>query len=1039
MRKISEIFLERNRVSIFLLIVILIFGSYSYFDIAKEKNPEIKKPVLSIHTVLQGMSSEDIEKLIIYPIEQEVMSIKGVTKVTSLAKNGYAYVILEFSAGFDDKEALDNVRSKVDIIRAKLPHEATFPVVNQENLGLLPVLNIALTGDLPDRALFKIARNLQAKLEGLSNVQNVKIIGNHKDVLEINVSPNAINMYNLQVHEVINSILNNNQFINIGNLDVTSSKYALHVSGLLKNVQDIVNIPIKTDGYSIVTVGDVATVKLIYQNDTEIIRVNGQPSLVLEISKQPGKNILGTISQVKDMIHDTKDVLPHNLSIIYLQDQSEEISDVLNELQNSILVSVLLVVVIMMIFMGTKTALLVAISIPGSFLLGIIVMYLLGYTLNIVILFSLIMAIGMLVDDAIVVTEYADRKMINGLGRKEAFKQAAYDMFWPVASATLTKLVVYIPLLLWPGTTGEFMKYIPIALITTLSASWIMALIFIPVLGSMIGKPSVTDKQSIAKIMAIETGKFTNLGRFSKSYVNILKSVLNHPKKFICAVIAVLVLSTFGYFTIGPGIEFFPSIEPERILITIKSNSNLSIAERDNILNKIEERIFNVKGIKFLYVKVGLFEYLLDSNNVIGKIQLELKNWFLRRKSEEILNEVMEKLQDIRGVIIEVLEERVKPVTGKPIRIDISSYNVDKIHNVADKIIYVMKNSLGFENITDNRSSSELEWKIDIDKNKAAKFGVDVSMISQFIKMIANGIMLNKYHPDNINDEVDIFLRFSKEYRNLNTIDNLFVNTIHGYTAVSDFVTHKAQHKDSIISRINGKRTISVVADLANGYLLDDMVSLLNKELKKNMDPEVLVELKGEIQDQEESLKFLVKAFLMIIVLIMLILLTEFNSFYDTFIIMTAIFLSTNCVFLGLFVTNHVFSVVMSGVGIIVLAGVIVNNNILLIDAFYANISNTNDKKDAIIKASISRLRPILLTVITGIVGLLPMVFRISFDFVNQRVIYNSPSSQLWCELSYTISIGLLLATVITLFFTPALLVLGKCNRINKSDRMVCY
>ena len=279
--------------------------------------------------------------------------------------------------------------------------------------------------------------------------------------------------------------------------------------------------------------------------------------MVLEVSKQPGKNILETISQVKDLISNTKGILPNNLSIVYLQDQSEEISDILNELQNSIVISVLLVVLIMMIFMGTKTALLVAVSIPGSFLLGITVMYLLGYTLNIVILFSLIMAIGMLVDDAIVVTEYADRKMINGLDRKEAFKQAAYDMFWPVASATLTKLIVYIPLLLWPGTTGEFMKYIPIALITTLSASWVMALIFIPVLGSIIGRPSVTDKKSIAKIMAIETGKFTNLGRFSNVYVNILKSVLNHPKKFICAVIGVLVLSTLGYFIIGPGVEFF--------------------------------------------------------------------------------------------------------------------------------------------------------------------------------------------------------------------------------------------------------------------------------------------------------------------------------------------------------------------------------------------------------------------------------------------------------------------------------------------------
>ncbi|QGR02539.1 efflux RND transporter permease subunit [Ehrlichia ruminantium] len=1038
MRKISEIFLQRSRVSIFLLIIILIFGSYSYFDVAKEKNPEIKKPILSVHTVLQGMSSEDIEKLIIYPIEQEVMSIKGVTKVTSVAKNGYANVILEFSTGFDNKEALDNVRSKIDIIRSKLPQEATFPIVSEENLGLLPVLNIALMGDIPDRALFNVAENLQSRLEELPNVQSVKIVGNRKDSLEINISPDAINIYNLQVHEVVNAVLNHNQFINAGNLDIVSGKYTLYLSGLLKNIQDVMHIPIKTDGYSVVTLGDVATVKLVYQDGKELVRINGKPSLVLEVSKQPGKNILETISQLKDLIRDTKSVLPQNLSIVYLQDQSEEISDILNELQNSIVISVLLVVIIMMIFMGTKTALLVAISIPGSFLLGIIVMYLLGYTLNIVILFSLIMAIGMLVDDAIVVTEYADRKMISGLNRKEAFKQAAYDMFWPVASATLTKLVVYIPLLLWPGTTGEFMKYIPIALITTLTASWVMALIFIPVLGSILGKPSVVDRESVVKITAIETGKFINLGRFSRGYVNILTKVLDHPKKFVCMVIGILVLSTLGYFIIGPGIEFFPNIEPDRIFITIKSNNNLSVVERDNILQEIEQKISNVKGIKFIYVKVGLFEYLLDENNVIGKIQLELKNWFLRRRSKKILSEIIGKLGDVKGVIIDVLEERMKPVTGKPIRIDISSYNVSKISSVADRIVSMMKNLPGFKNVTDNRSSSEIEWKIDVDKNKAAKFGVDISMINQFVKMIAGGIILNKYHADNVNDEVDILLRFPKEYRNLKTIDNFFVNTVHGYTSISDFVTYKAQHKENVVNRINGKRTVSVVADLANGYLLDDMVNFLNKELKKEIDPEVLVEMRGEIQDQKESLKFLIEAFVIIVVLIMLVLVAEFNSFYDTLIIMTAIFLSTTCVFFGFFITHHVFSVVMSGVGIIVLAGVIVNNNILLIDAFYTNINSISDKKEAIIRAAISRLRPILLTVVTGIIGLLPMVLRVSFDFINQKIIYDSPSSQLWCELSYTISLGLLLATVITLFFTPALLVLRKCNKIKKSYEMGC-
>ena len=1033
MRKIVEIFLRRNRVSIFLLMMILIFGCYSYFNIPKEKNPEIKKPILSIYTTLQGMSSEDVEKLLVYPIEQEVKAIKGISRISSVAKTGYANVILEFNAGFDYKEALEDVRSKIDIIRAKLPQEATFPMISEHNFSLFPVLSIALIGDLPGRTLFKIAHNLQSKLESLPSIENVKIIGNSKDIVEVNISPDVINSYNLQMQDVVMAILNNNQFVNAGNLDSVIGKYTLHLPGLLKNVQDIMNIPIKTDGYSVVTVGDVANIKLVYQDNKEFVRVNHHPCLVLEISKQAGKNIIETIFQVKGLISNLSDVLPKNLSIVYLQDESEEILDILNELQNAILISVLLVVIIMMIFMGTKTALLVAISIPGSFLFCMIIMYFLGYTLNIVILFSLIMAVGMLVDDAIVVTEYADRKMINGLNKTEAFKQAAYDMFWPVASATLTKLVVYIPLLFWPGTTGEFMKYIPIALITTLSGSWIMALVFIPVLGSIIGTPSVTDKKNIAKIVAINTGDFIKLGSFMRGYNQLLKYVLDRPKKFICIVVSILFSSTLGYFIVGPGTEFFPDIESERMLITIRSSNNLSVNERDNILKEIEKRICNVSGIKFIYAKAGLFEYSLDVDDIIGKIQVELEKWSVRRKSEKILTEIKSRLQDIKGIIINITEDKMKPVTGKPIRIDVSSYNVAKVNDVTNKIMSIMNNSLGFENVTDNRSSLEIEWRVDVDKHKAIKSGVDISMINKFIKMIAGGVLLNKYHPDNVDDEVDIIVKFPKEYRSLNTLNNLFVSSFNGYTAVSDFVVYRPQYKEGRINHVDGVRTVSITSDLSQGYLLEKMVSFLKRKFKEDLDPEVLVEIKGEIKDQEESQGFLIKAFFVIVLLIMLILITEFNSIYDALIIMTAIFLSTTCVFFGFFITGHVFSVVMGGVGIIVLAGVIVNNNILLLDAFYINMENIYDKKDAIIMAALSRVRPILLTVVTGIIGLVPMILRINFDFINRQIICNSPSSQLWFELSYTIAIGLFLATIITLFFTPALLMIGKYNKINKS------
>ncbi|KJV68917.1 efflux RND transporter permease subunit [Candidatus Neoehrlichia procyonis] len=1024
MRTISSFFWEKNRLTLLLLILFLFLGLYSYIKIPREKIPEIKVPVISVSTSLQGISPEDAEKLLILPIEKEVKSIEGVEKMTSIAQDGVASVMLEFASGFNHKKAMEDVRATLENIRARLPIGATSPLVHEVDLSLFPVLSIGLVGDIPERTLLTIARELQHKIEPLDNVLSLKIMGMRKDILEVIISPDTINMHNLHVEEVLRAIARNNVLIQSGNLESNIGKYTLNIGGLLKNYQDVMNIPIKVHGNSVITVKDIATVRPTFESVKSFARVNGKPCLVLEISKKAGKNTIETIQQVKNLINNVKDFFPKNLSIIYLQDQSYEILDILNELQNTIIISILLVVIVMMIFMGVRIAILVSLSIPISFLLGITVMYFMGCTFNVVILFSLIMAVGMLVDDAIVINEYADRKMIGGLSKREAFQRAAYDMFWPVASATLTKLVVFIPLLFWPGVTGEFMKYIPIALITTLTGSWIMAMIFMPVLGSIFSKPSVSSVKDVEKINAIESGNIDKLGLFFQCYAYILDNVLNYPKKFIFIVTTVLLMSTIAYFYIGPGVEFFPNIEPSMIAINVKTDSNLSVYEKCNIIKEIEEKILNINGVKFFYSKVGNIGS--GEEKVIGAIHIGLQDWKFRRKSAKILKDILHLIKDIKGIIVDIEEEKMGPNRGKPIQISLSSYNTESINPAVTKVTSLMTKSSGFTDVLSDSDSLEIEWRIDIDRHKAAIFGTDVAMIGEFLKMITDGVILSKYYPNNSNEGVDIIAKFTKDYRRLSTLKTLLINTIYGPVPIENFIIKKAFYKVKKIQRVDGLRALNISANLEPGYFVNERIQYLKNKLKENWDSKVLVNFTGEIKNQKDSVLFLIKAFIVVIVLIAIILIIEFNSFYYVFIIMTAIFLSTTCVFFGFLLTYKVFGVVMGGVGIIVLAGVIVNNNILLIDAFCVNLNSITTKKEAIIKAALSRIRPILLTVITGVLGLLPMICKVSIDFLHRDVLYDSPSSQLWVELSTTISVGLIFATVITLFFTPSLLMISK-------------
>ncbi|MDB1135163.1 efflux RND transporter permease subunit [Candidatus Anaplasma sp. TIGMIC] len=1026
-------FLKRNRFMMFLLASIVAFGTYAYFTLPRERTPTIKVPVISIVAVVDGISEEKAEKLLVSPIEKEVQAVSGVKKVISVAKDGSATVVLKFSHGTDMRAAMEDVRTKLDLARSELPRELKSLIAKEVDLGAAPVLHVAVAGDVQGAILSKVARSLKSSIESLGGVLSVEAEGLQEYVVEINFFPELLNHYGIQVQDIQRAITGSYSFVEYGVMESEIGRHKVKLTGELDSYKKIQDLVLKAKGDEFVTISDVAKVNFTEKAVSEFVRVDGKAAVVLKVSKKSGSDITEVVGKIKNILDEASSLLPSNVALIFLQDQSQEVKYVLHELENTLVFSVVLVLLVMMVFMGFRTAILVAVAIPVSALLGVSVIYIMGYTLNIVILFTLIMVIGMLVDDAIVVSEYADRKMAHGMDRVFAYKSAAVAMFWPIAAATATRLAVFIPLLFWPGVTGEFIKYIPVVSISTLVGSWIVALIFTPVLGSMFGKVSAVSPEEVKRINAIEDLDFDSLGKCTRFYAKVLFVVLDHPRKFVCIVTSVLVLSTVMYFSFGPGVEFFPDVEPDRALIIAKSDNNLSVGERDLIILDVEEKIRNIAGVRHIYTR-SVEKWGDASSGVVGVIGIEFFDWFLREKSSKILRDILHRIKGVKGVFFDVEYESMKPSRGKQIEISLRADNKVLLNDAASVLEKAMSASQGFVGVSKDTLTSGYEWILDVDRKRARASGVDVYLIGQYIKLLTDGLVVGKYYPSDFDDGIDIIARFNEKHRSLKGIDSLQINTHYGTVPVSYFMNRKARAAAGSIKRVNGMRSMTISSYIAPGMYVSERVGYIKSALQGAVDPSVEVSFLGDMEDQEESKAFLIKAFAMVLVMISLVLMCELNSFYYVFVVMTAVFLSTTCVFFGFLLTYKVFGVVMGGVGIIVLAGVVVNNNILLIDAFRSNVDSSLSRKEAIMKSALSRLRPIFLTVITGVLGLMPMVLRLSVDFIYGRILYDSPASQLWFELSTTTSMGLLLATIVTLLYTPAVLMCHKVGTEKRSD-----
>lgn len=997
------------------LLFVLIAGAASYVAIPKESEPDIAVPFIYVSMSHDGISPEDAERLLVRPMEKELQGIEGVKEMSSVASEGHASVQLEFAAGFDSNRALQDAREKVDIAKSKLPAATDEPEVHEVNVALFPVLTVALGGPVPERSLVSIARDLQDRIEALRGVLEVDIGGDREAVMEIIVDPAVMETYDVSYGELFELVRNNNLLVAAGAMDTGAGRLVIKVPGVIESIEDMLNMPVKVADGRAVTFGDVATVRSGFKDHEGFARVGGHPSVTLEVKKRVGANIIDTIAAVRAIVESEREHWPAALEVAFMQDKSDDIRMMLSDLQNNVLSAILFVMIVIVAALGPRSALLVGIAIPGSFLAAILILDNLGFTLNIVVLFSLILVVGMLVDGAIVICELADRRLAAGDSARQAYAGAAKRMSWPVIASTLTTLAVFTPLLAWPGTVGEFMKYLPITVIIALTASLAMALIFVPVLGA-----SITWRLPVPDAMSSEGGGIVD------RYAGFLERMVANPIKVLAAALLALVVAYAAYGVFGKGVEFFPDVEPEFALIYVHARGDLSVYEKDVVVRDVERRILDMQELKSVYARSFNKAGTNMAEDVIGALQIELIDWDQRRKAAAIMNEIRERTADIAGVVIEVRKQENGPSEGKPIQIEFSSRNPAHIAPAVAQVRKIIDRVGGFIDIEDDRPLPGIEWRLQLDRDLAARYGADVAALGNAVQMVTNGIKVSDYRPDEHDDEVDIRLRFPSDSRNLTQLGQLRVPGVNGMVPISNFVRMDPAQKTGTLNRVDGRRVITIKTDVEPGLLADSQLKTLQAALDGAALPDgVEVRFKGEDEDQREAAAFLARAFAGAIFLMALILVIQFNSIYQALLVLSAIVFSTAGVLLGLLITARPFGIVMVGLGIIALAGIVVNNNIVLIDTYNRMRGDGLDPVAAAIETGRLRMRPVFLTALTTVLGLMPMVLSMNIDFIHRAVSFGAPSTQWWTQLASAIAGGLSFATVLTLVLTPCLLVFG--------------
>ncbi|MCK0139076.1 efflux RND transporter permease subunit [Aliiroseovarius sp. F47248L] len=1152
---------NRARMVIAFVILSVLSGAIAYVSLPKEGEPDIEIPALFVSVPFPGISAADAEQLLLRPMETELADIDGLKTMSGTAAEGYAGVALEFEFGWNKTNVMADVRDAMNSAEGKFPQGFDSYSVNEINFSEFPIIIVNLTGNVPERTLVRLARELQDELEGLDAVLEASLTGYRDEMLEVEIDPLKLEAYNVTAGELIQVVQNNNQLIAAGDIKTPTGSTAVKIPSSFDEVKDVYDLPVKVNDDSVVTLGDLATIRLTFEDREGTARFNGDTTVALQVVKRKGYNLIDTAAEVRDLVDETRNSWPKELQqavqIGTSNDQSYVVDSMVRQLEGSVITAIALVMIVVLGALGIRPALLVGFAIPTSFLLTFALFGALGVTISNIVMFGLILAVGMLVDGAIVVVEYADKKITEGVGPMAAYTAAAKRMFWPIVSSTATTLCAFLPMLFWPGIPGEFMGWLPKTLIFVLMASLLVALIYLPVVGGVSGRisrtigflsdalrglpvwlrallvlpsayvlflsgfqllnpgylfggvPPFEGAMSIlpgallfvlgATATSVTLGSLSwhrEAQRIQGGYRRTWFGHLIHfisgnpimPLVSIALVIGFVVSTFMMYGRNNLGVEFFADSEPEQAIVYVRARGNLSLEEQDAMVKQAEEIALSTKGIDSVFAFAGSGGLnqntggAMGPRDSIGQLQIELVAWVDRPSIEQdaplfglipfttteidpefdgdvVMARLEERLATLPGIRTEVLNLNRGPASAKPVHLRLKGDDWDALEQAANMAIAQFDATPGLTAIEDTLPLPGIDWQIEVDVEEAGRYGTDVATVGGMVQLVTNGILLDTMRVDSSDEEIEIRVRLPEQDRVLSTLDGLKIRTATGLVPMSNFVTRKPVPSLAQIDRVDQSRYYDVKAGVQDGLvrLTDpeggeryvnaaeadrimatgeganltripvtpgDRIAALTKWIDgADLPAGVSYEWTGDQEDQAESQAFLGQAFIGALGMMFIILLAQFNSLYNSVLVLLAVVLSTTGVLIGMMVMQQPFSIIMTGTGIVALAGIVVNNNIVLIDT-YQDYARYMPKIEAITRTAEARIRPVLLTTITTMAGLAPMMLGLSLDFFNGGYSLDAPTALWWKQLATAVVFGLGIATVLTLVFTPSMLAL---------------
>lgn len=1030
--KLLDSAIGRSRSTVSLMLLVLLIGLAARAGMTVESSPEVTPPFVIVQVTHDGISPEDGVRLLVRPLEQEVRAIEGVKETISTARESLAYLVIEFDSAVDVDHALNEVRNAVDRAKAELPRDADEPIVEEASAQPFPAIVVTLAGEqVGERVLLHSARHLKRKIENLGQVLSADINGNREEVVEATIDPVRLEHYGVTGGELVNAVLGNNLLIPAGELDTGRGRFSVKVPGLIETAQDVYAIPLKRSGTGVVTLGDVTDIRRTFKDASSYTSVNGRPALAINVEKRSDASSVELADAVREIVDAERSGLPRGVKVDYVFDQSQFARDMVSEMQGNILTAMLLVMVIVVAALGFRSGMLVGLGIPFSLLFGSIITWYLGYSFNFMVMFGMLLALGMLIDGSIVITEFADRKMAEGLSARVAYLLSVRRMFWPVVASTGTTLAAFLPIMFWPGVVGEFMRYLPVTVFSVLAGSLLYALFFAPVLGSLFGKGTL-DSGTQQYLKQLEVGKPTGLRGITGRYARLLESVVRRPLTAFAVTMLVLVGIFIGFGRFGAGVEFFTETEEQYGNVEIRAQGNLSVAEKKALVQEVEKVVLAVPEVRVGYTAIGsggLSGNTDRSPDRIANMLVELLPAQQReRRSREIFADIRARTAGFAGIKVSANIFEGGPPVGKDIVLEMRSRDYDTLLAETWRLQRALESEFeGLRDIVNTAPLPGIQWEVQVDRAKAALYGADLTQVGRAVQLVTNGVLMAEYRPDDTDEEVDIRIRYPESARGITALDQLKVNTARGAVPMGSFISAEARPKVDKIERIDGVTRMQVKADVKEGVLADDKVREIRAWLEENpVDGSIELLFRGADEEQNESLSFLGIAFLLSLFLMFILLVTQFNSFYQSLLILSSVVMSTLGVMLGLLLTQSTFSVIMTGVGIVALAGIVVNNNIVLIDTYNHVRASEPDltRAAAAVKAAAQRLRPVFLTTATTILGLLPLALGVSVDMVGRNIVVGGVIASFWVKLASAIVYGLTFSTVLTLIVTPVMLVL---------------